>query len=142
MRCMKRTLDDQQCFKAGDGVGNGQTRAIVKLPPGYSKIRTFFIIDVYSPQEIQFRRIKSRVLLPGRPMRIAAFLQHQGPGGGDLVVSFEDVLSPIPRIRGPIYQGPHITISNELCNITRSYVHIEDGFFPGFLSQFDKTTRQ
>jgi hypothetical protein len=95
------------CFQEHGGMRYGRTRAIVKLRAN-QQTQTFFILNKYNQQDVQYRNIKSRVLIPGESIKIAAFLTDgRGPTGADqvvpLVVPFEEVLSPISLIHDPTY---------------------------------------
>ncbi|KAA8898653.1 hypothetical protein TRICI_006500 [Trichomonascus ciferrii] len=129
------------CFKGCFVMIYGRIRAIVKLRAN-QQIRTVFIVDNCNLGAIQYRGIKSRVLMPSKIIRIAAFLRDGKPTEGDQVVPFEDVLSPMSLIHDPTYNETKFTLDNEPYKVTRSYVHIEDGYFNGFLSQFNWEERE
>lgn len=75
--------------------------------------------------------------MPDESIKIAAFLKDGGATSGDQVVPFEDVLSPISLTHGPTYNETKFTLDKDPYKVMRSYIHIEDGLFRGFLSQFE-----
>ncbi|KAA8899037.1 hypothetical protein TRICI_006405 [Trichomonascus ciferrii] len=130
------------CFKGSFAMRYGRIRATVKLRAN-QQIRTVFIVDNYNVgADVQSRSIKSRVLMPGETIRIAAFLEDGEPTEVDQVVPFEDVLSPMRLIHDPTYIETKFTLDNDPYKVTRTYIHIEDGYFHGFLSQFDWEERE